>query len=157
MITLQHHQITSSLSVETIHARIEERLTNNIGLAFSKEKGFSFSGTLTAKGFTLSPIQKGRIFPMPRLHGTYQKTDKGTDIFVICKPGISSTLDIITWFVAGIGICIYAMSYHGIYAIGFMSFPLLYIGLQIWLLKREIRMGLAVLTDLLGEDIQTNL
>lgn len=156
MIPLKHHQISSSLPVETIHARIEQRLTNNIGLALSPSQQFLFSGTLTHKGFTLSPIQKGRIFPMPRLYGTYHMLEDRTDIIVIGKPGTSSMLNIIVWFFTGVGASIYAMSSYGIYAIGFMIFPLLYIGLQIWLLNKEIRLGLASLTDIIDEDFQTD-
>ena len=155
MIRLQHHQITSPLSIETIHTRIEERLTNNIGLALSPSQNFLFSGTLTPKGFALSPIQKGRIFPMPRLYGTYHTLEEGTNIVVIGKPGTNSTLNIIVWFVAGIGVSTYAISSHGIYAFGFIIFPLLYIGLQIWLLNREIRLGIHLLTNILSEEIQT--
>lgn len=154
MIPLQHHQISSSLPVGTIHARIEERLTNNIGLALSPSQQFLFSGTLTHKGFVLSLIQKGRIFPLPRLHGTYHEHENGTDIIIIGKPGTGSMLNIIIWLIAGIGMSTYALSSYGMYAIGFIIFPLLYIGLQIWLLNKEIRLGLASLTDIVDEDFQ---
>ena len=156
MIELQRHQITSSLSVEAIHAQIEERLTNTIGLALSPSQKFLFSGTLTKTGFTITPIQKGRIFPMPRLHGTYHELGKGTDIIIVAKAGLKSTLDIIMWFLVGLGISGYAVSSYGIYATGFMSVPLLYICLQFWLLHREVRLGMNFLTDLLSEDILTD-
>lgn len=149
MIQLQHHLLHSDLSAQEIHARIEERLTNNIGLALSSNHDFLFSGTLTSQGFTITPIQKGRIYPMPRLHGTYHTTEQGIDIRVICKSGLSSTLDIMMWCIVGIGISIYAASSYGIYAIGFMTVPLLYIGIQFWLLSKEIRTGIKQLTDLL--------
>ena len=156
MIQLQRHQLHSPLPVEVIHTRIEERLTNNIGLSLSPSQSFLFSGTLTRTGFTITPIQKGRIFPMPRLHGTYYELGKGTDIVIIGKPGPRSTLDIIMWSIAGLGVSIYTVSYHGIYAIGFMIIPLLYIALQVWLLHREIRQGMNLLNDILREDIQTD-
>ena len=149
MIQLQHHQLHSHLSAQEIHVRIEERLTNNIGLALSPNRDFLFSGTLTPQGFIITPIQKGRIYPMPRLHGTYHTTEQGTDIRVICKPGLRSTLDIVMWCIVGLGISIYAAPSYGIYAIGFMMVPLLYIGIQFWLLNKEIRMGIKHLTDLL--------
>ena len=156
MIQLQRHQITSALSVEDIHTRIKERLTNTIGLALSPSQNFLFSGTLTKTGFTITPIQKGRIFPMPRLHGTYHELGKGTDIVIVVKAGLKSTLDIIMWFIVGLGISTYAVSSYGIYAIGLMSVPLLYIGLQLRLLHREARLGMNLLIDLLSEDIQDN-
>ena len=149
MIQLQHHQLHSHLSAQEIHVRIEERLTNNIVLALSPNRDFLFSGTLTPQGFTITPIQKGRIYPMPRLHGAYHTTEQGTDIRVICKPGLYSTLDIMMWCIVGLGISIYAAPSYGIYAIGFMMVPLLYIGIQFWLLNKEIRMGIKHLTDLL--------
>ena len=149
MIQLQHHLLHSYLSAQEIHARIEERLTNNIGLALSSNHDFLFSGTLTSQGFTITPIQKGRIYPMPRLHGTYHTTEQGTDIRVICKPGLSSTLDIMMWCIVGLVISIYATASYGIFATGFMIVPLLYIGLQFWLLNKEIRMGIKLLSDLL--------
>ena len=149
MMQLQHHQLHSHLSAQAIHARIEERLTNNIGLALSPNRDFLFSGTLTPKGFTITPIQKGRMFPMPRLHGTYHATEQGTDIRVICKPGPRSTIDIIVWCIMGIGLSIYAASSYGMYAIGFMIVPLFYIGIQFWLLNKEIRMGINLLTELI--------
>ena len=156
MIQLQHHRLHSPLSVEAIHGQIEERLTNNIGLALSPNQKFLFSGTLTQKGFTLAPIQKGRSFPMPRLYGTYHPNEQGTDLVIIGKPGLSSTLEIITWCIAGVGISVYAMSSLGIYAIGLMLFPLLYIGIKFWLLHREIRLGIHILTDLLCRETQPN-
>ena len=155
MIQLQRHQLHSPLSLEDVHTRIEERLTNNIGLALSPNQNFLFSGTLTSKGFTLTLIQKGRIFPMPRLYGTYDEREKGTDIIVIAKPGLRSTLDIIMWLIVGLGISAYAVSSYGVYAFGFMSFPLLYIGLQFWLLNREVRRGINQLTNLLQHNKQS--
>ena len=154
MIQLQRHHIHSPLSVETIHARIQDKVTNNIGLALSPSQNFLFSGTITSKGFTLSPIQKGRLFPIPRLHGTYHPVEQGTDIVVVGKPGTSATLDILAWCIAGFVLSMYAVSFHGIYAVGVSIFPLSIIALKVWLLHREIQVGINLITDLLRDKIQ---
>ena len=152
MIKIQQHLLHSSLSVETIHARIESKITNNIGLALSSSQQFMFSGTLTKKGFMLTPIQKGRIVPMPKLYGIFHNAEQGTSIMIEGKPGISTTLNIIAWFLAGLGWVIYSIPYHGVFALGFMLIPLSFIAIMLWFIHREIRLGVAQITDVLSEE-----
>ena len=139
MITLSTQHINSPLCVEDIRTRLKKRITNNMGEALSTSNDYLFTGILADDSFTLSLIQRGRIVPMPRIYGMLDSSSQETKITIIGKPGLSSTLHIITWSAFGLGMSIYGFPTLGLFALGFPILCLSYVWIMIWFLRREFQ------------------
>jgi len=116
----------------------------------AKDEVKAFVGSTSENGFKLSPIQRGRIVPMPSIWGQIEQKEAHSLVRLCGGPNLSALLYLMAFMSFGLVGTILAWPSKGFGALFVLPFPLLFSALILILLSREIDKAFALIESTLG-------
>ena len=155
MLNISKHSLHTTLSKEECLLRIRALVYENAwdGIRdLSKIDGLPFTGKIEANDFTLSMIQRGRIVPMPKIIGKVVELETGCELVLRSRPSINAAANIALFSAVAIAMVVLMIRNQQPSLLAFAIFPLLIVGVSIFLLRRESTQAVAVLRQGLEKD-----
>ena len=145
MICISTHTLSSPLAPEEVLRRIEQRTYTTAGAAFgalTDRARLPFTGKIDAASFTIYPVQRGRIMPMPRIRGSVVKSSSGSRVLLRSTPNTSGSLTALVWLGFGVFVAFKALPFQGLLIASLsLCFPLAVLAVGCLLMRRECSMA----------------
>lgn len=156
MLNISKHSLHTKLCREECLQRIRALIYENAwdGVReLSKVEGLPFTGHIEANEFKISMIQRGRIMPMPKITGKVVELESGCQIELHSRASINAAANIVLFSAAAIAMMVLMIRNQQSSLLAFAIFPLLIVGVSIFLLRRESAQAVAVLRQGLEKDL----
>lgn len=102
-----------------------------------EEGGRPLTGREVGEGFQVSLIQRGRVVPMPRTRVALSSKGQGCELRLTARPGLNAFFNLAAFSAFAAALCVLAVMDRSPGLLALLVFPLGFITMSVWWLKRE--------------------